>query len=342
MRSRSEWSDVRAIEVEAAGWIAQLNGDRISEADRAALREWCARSQAHREALRRLSGVWAELDVLAELPGALRVERSDRDVPARLRWNRFWLAHAAALALVIVGSVIWISNLVVPGFRDSPVELYATDIGEQRTIELVDHSTIHLNTNSLVEVDYAPRERRVRLVKGEALFEVERNEGRPFVVYAAANTVRAIGTRFLVRLIRDDVEVVVSEGSVELTRPVTGRGSSEPDQQTLVLIPKQTTRIDERLADPMKIVTVDSHKLERRLAWTTGVLEFDGEPLSEVIAEVARYTPLRIEIAQAELGQMPVGGRFRVGETEALFDVIEAGFGAHVVYEEDGVLITLD
>lgn len=180
----------------------------------------------------------------------------------------------------------------------------------------------------------------MRLVKGEALFEVAKNAERPFLVNAAASTVRAVGTRFSVRLQQDNVEVVVSEGKVIVTRSIAEPGASGSDKEVSVLVQKQAVTINEHLTEPVTIQTVDTEELGRRLSWTTGMLEFDGEPLERVVEEVGRYTPLTITIADPDLRQIRVGGRFRVGETKALFDVIEAGFGAKVTYQGNGVVIT--
>jgi transmembrane sensor len=76
-------------------------------------------------------------------------------------------------------------------------------------------------------------------------------------------------------------------------------------------------------------------ELERRQAWRQGFLVFNGEPLSEVIAEVNRYTPMRIEIADPALNTLKVGGRFRVGEFESMFDVLEKSFGVEVAHLGD-------
>jgi transmembrane sensor len=335
----ADWIATGAVESEAAAWIAQLNGEHWSEPDQAALREWCSRSPAHREALKRLGSIWAELDGLPAMRAALEAT-APAATERRFRWNGFWAAHAAVLGVAVIGVSLWVA-LAVRGEGDRAVEFYATNVGQLQTIELRDHSTVRLNTNSLLEVTYRPDERRVRLVKGEALFEVAKDPKRPFLVNAAGSTVRAVGTRFSVRIRQDDVEVTVSEGVVALAR-----SSNEatiiraPDARAALVRPNEIAMLRDRAADPVKIASVDVHELERRLAWTAGILEFDGEPLEKVVAEISRYTPVKITIADAELRQIPVGGRFRVGETQALFDVIEASFGAKLVYEGDGVLIT--
>lgn len=335
---RGEQAAIGRLETEASAWIARLDAGHWSTADQRALREWCARSPAHRETLRRMCSTWVDLDELSVLRQVFN-ERSSPE-PARLQWNGFWAVHAAFLVVFVAVATWWLLPITLRAVGSPAIELYATRIGEQRTVVLTDHSTVRLNTNSLLEVDYRPDERRVRLVKGEALFEVAKDARRPFLVNAAAASVRAVGTRFSVRLQHDDVEVVVSQGSVTLARSGTNANAAESRTHLLVVRPEQIAVVGDRTTDPIHVTTVDVHEVERRLSWTQGVLEFDGEPLEKVIAEVSRYTALKITIADPELRDVPVGGRFKIGETRALFEVIEAGFGAQVIPSKDGVLIT--
>lgn len=341
MTRHAEWGDMSVVEVEAAAWIAQLDNGRFSDKDRAALREWCARSEAHRNALRRLGAIWSELDGLAALQDQLAKRQASGERSSRLRWSPFWAAQAAAALLVVAGLLLWKGSVPDIGDAGQPVQIFATQVGELKTLRLADQSTARLNTNSLVEIDYRPNERRVRLIKGEALFDVAKDPDRPFVVYAAANTVRALGTRFSVRVLHDDVDVIVSEGLVELTGAVAGDGPARPVRISR-LHPQQAAHIDAdaAVAAAVSIETIDVSELERRLSWTRGVLEFNGESLEKVIDEVSRYTALRIEIGDPSLRELPVGGRFRVGETQALFDVLENGFGATVIRDGDVVTIT--
>jgi transmembrane sensor len=326
----------RSVDLEAASWVARLNSDHWSEADQTALREWCRRSPANRDALRRLGTLWAELDDLS----TVQVEAQPPSVGNALHWNRFWVAHAAVFGLVAVALAMGIWWMLNVNVSTPAVQFYATSIGEQRTIELSDHSTVQMNTNSVLEVSYRPLERRVRLVRGEALFNVRKDAARPFLVNAGIDTVRAVGTRFAVRLRNADViEVVVSEGAVKLMRSAEAPSSSE--QVSAPVVRKDQVAIVRDLAlDPVSVTTVNGRELDRRLAWTGAFLEFDGESLEQVVAEVSRYTPVKIAIADPQLRKVPVGGRFRVGDTQALFDVIEAGFGARVTYTKDGVVIT--
>lgn len=340
---RAEWVEKgSAVEVEAAAWIAQLDAGGLLDADKKALREWCARSEAHRDALRRLGNLWSELDELSMLP-ELATQRRGEARRRPLRLNAFWTAHVAVLLLAVTtGLFLWTRHLPGPYPEEQLVQIYATQLGEVKHLELADRSFAHLNTDSLVEVDYRTNERRVRVIKGEALFDVAKDPDRPFVVYAGVNTVRAIGTRFAVRVSQNALEVVVSEGKVELARVAADGDAPTRLVPISHLRSQEATRIDAhaRAGASVQIHTIDRGDLARRLSWATGVLEFDGEPLAKVIEEVSRYTPLRIEIGDPSLRELPVGGRFRVGETQALFDVLENGFDATITRDGDVVIIT--
>ena len=94
------------------------------------------------------------------------------------------------------------------------VELYRTQVGERRVIALKDGSHVHLNTGSTIEVALKKDRRLVRLVKGEAMFEVAHDRQRPFLVDAGSAQMRAVGTAFNVRIRENIVELTVTEGSV--------------------------------------------------------------------------------------------------------------------------------
>ena len=107
MTELSRQRDVSAVEVEAASWIAQLNDHSFTDTDLEALREWCDRSPLHRQTLKRLGDLWSELDVLSSLPEELMASRPDRQPKSKLRWNMFWIGHAATAGVAILAFAIW-------------------------------------------------------------------------------------------------------------------------------------------------------------------------------------------------------------------------------------------
>ena len=77
------------------------------------------------------------------------------------------------------------------------------------------------------------------------------------------------------------------------------------------------------------IRAVDAREIARKLSWREGYLTFTGEPLSEALAQISRYTPLRLDLADAELGAIRVGGKFPLDKTDGMLGALETNFGLH-------------
>jgi ferric-dicitrate binding protein FerR (iron transport regulator) len=130
----------------------------------------------------------------------------------------------------------------------------ATGSGERRQIQLADGSKLLLDGASAVDVDLRGSVRKVRLVQGQVFLEVV-HDGRPFVVEVGDAQVQVLGTRFAVSRGRDQDEVVLLKGRVEV--------SSDGDKRQLVS-GQRLGISDKRLG---RVENVDA---ERLLAWRTG------------------------------------------------------------------------
>lgn len=330
------YQDGSSITREACAWIAQLDGDAApSPEDMAALREWMSRSPAHREEITRLAELWSRLHLLTELAAAAPAGRAAHARHGRRPMIRFALAAAAVVTLA-VGGLLW-RQALAPA---DPGSSYRTGVGEQRRVVLADGSTLLLNTASTAVVAFGPHERRVRLDRGEAHFEVERDAARPFVVEAGDGLVRAVGTAFSVRRQGLGAEVSVTEGRVELSvateAPTADAAPRAAAAERMLLSAGQQVRFDSRVE---AVADVPAEELQRKLAWRQGLLVFAGDRLDHVIAEVNRYTRQNIEFDDPALGELRIGGQFRIGETEALFRALEEGFDVRV--RRDGQRVVL-
>jgi len=72
-------------------------------------------------------------------------------------------------------------------------------VGEQRVIKSL---TDGINDDRLTQIlaprlNFSATVRRIRLERGEALFSVEHEANRPFLVLASAAIVRAVGTHLM-------------------------------------------------------------------------------------------------------------------------------------------------
>lgn len=350
MENVTPMTDRKTIEAEAAAWIVQLDGARPSQEDLAALREWMGRSAQHRAAMERLAATWDDLNVLTQLAVPLP-GRVAADEPARSGRYRAHVLHpvtalvagAALVAAVFIGGSPWRSapevadvagNVAATVASVSQGTSYTTAVGMQRTIELADGSRVLLNTDSEVEIELGIATREIRLLKGEALFEVAKDPGRPFLVYAGNGLVRAVGTAFSVYLRNENsVSVTVTEGEVELAAmPELAPSDLARDTGPEVPAPLATLKAGQVATFGHKVESIQFlalNEIERQLSWRDGMLRFDGEPLSHVVEEVSRYTTQKIVILDPGLADLRIGGYFKVGETEAMFEALETSFGVH-------------
>jgi transmembrane sensor len=305
-----------AIEHEARKWLIRMDGDEpLTDTERAALKDWMSRSKLHRSELVRLCNFWSGANILTDLVGSLESARRQRKEHRSLGW-RPTILMAAGATLASVMLVYW--ALTEPG--RTVTYTYGTSIGQQTTFPLSDGSSIQLNTNTQVQVAYTGNSRRIRLLRGEALFTATPDPKRAFEVYAADSIVRAVGTAFTVHLEGRKVDVIVEKGIVDVsevssTRTNLGR-----------LRAHDATSLDSGNGR-IEVHHLTDTELQRRMSWREGYLAFSGEPLSEVVAQLNRYSTKTLEIGNPKLASIAIGGRFKIGDLDSVLDLLNTTFG---------------
>ena len=206
------------------------------------------------------------------------------------------IAAAACLLAILVGP-----ELLLDLRAD-----YATGTAEVRTIRLLDDSTVTLAPESAIGVAYTAGERRVRLLAGEAFFEVAPNAARPFTVAARAVDVTVVGTGFDVRRSDDGASVAVAHGVVRVDHAT----AAPPVAETLTA--GQSVRVSwagraERSDRPVDQIA----------AWRRNQLIARDEPFDAVVDELRRYYAGRIVVTNAALAARPVTGVYNLADPVA-------------------------
>jgi transmembrane sensor len=316
------------IERQAATWLTTLGREEVSVEEKMAFRQWLGESERHRKAFEALCALWGELEILKELDDIAEAAVTQPVQAHTLSRRR---VIAAGLAAVAGGA-----GFVLYRWLPRSTDVYETAVGEQRTVRLSDGSTVQMNTDTYMMVDFSQSSRILRLFRGEAHFDVAKDDPRrPFLVHAANGIVKAIGTAFTVRLRADDVvEVTVEEGHVSLAWVET-LAFGETPPAAADLIAGQNVVFNERVE---RIKEIPPAELNRKLAWRQGMLVYDGEPLVDVVADISRYTDVDIEITDPTIRDLPVAGYFRVGKVDALFDSLEGTFGLKVEHVSENLV----
>ncbi len=293
----------------AAEWFAKRDRG-LTAAEQDEFLQWLAADPRHGEwfALhRRLGG---DFSVLAQW----RPEHSEEpnpDLLARPRRRFRWLVPVslAAAASLAVTFVWW--QIPPPAAETEEADAPAYE----RRI-LADGSTVELNRGAVVSVAFTAGERRVALVRGEALFTVTKNPLRPFIVRAGGVDVRAVGTAFNVRLDAATVEVLVTEGRVQVKPPPPVGAAAAPAVEAPVVTAGQRATVSRDSATQPRIVAVTPEESARLLAWQPQLLDFSSVPLERAIVEFNRRNRVQFVIADAELAAMPIVASIRSDNVE--------------------------
>ncbi|MDC7984535.1 FecR domain-containing protein, partial [Rhodoplanes sp. TEM] len=188
----------------------------------------------------------------------------------------------------------------------------STGFGEQRRVSLPDGTAALLNTDSALALGFRPGVRRVALLQGEALFEVT-PDAVPFRVAALGGEVEALGTGFAVRAVAGEAAVTVTDGRVRVS---AGGG---PDGAVEVR-PREQARYRDA-GGPVRVAAVD---LDEVLSWRAGRIVFEGRPFGEALAELARYVPETVVLADRRAAAEPVSAVFSVGQAVAAIAALAA------------------
>lgn len=320
-------SNSDAIEARAAAWLAQRD-DGLSPEDELEFAAWRAADPRHSAALARLEITWAALRQLRDYRPTARA-LPDRDILAPQRGARvFRFPHlalvATAAALSVVAYLQWPRTPVSPELSSSQV--YSTTIGGYQRLTLPDGSIVELNDNSEVRVRYTAENRRVQLTRGQAHFTVAKNPSRPFLVETSTVALRAVGTAFDVRLGAQEVEVLVTEGLVELNRvPTAGpRNSISPPSAPPVIGAGWRALVPNELRQSLTVEMVSAAHLRDALSWQGPRLVFVETPLREVIAQFNRRNDVKLSLGDPELADIPVGGSFRAENVETFVRLLSS------------------
>lgn len=315
------------IDNEAAIWTWRLDSGPLTTADQHQFDAWLREDHRHRHTLEELRRTWSMLDRIAERPpdaklaALARLERPERR-RIFLGRKRYWEAAAAAMLIVALGTALWI-------MRRPGMQVMSTAVGQHRRVALADGSQLILNTDTLLAVNLTPQRRDIYLRRGEAHFDVVHDPARPFYVHVGDAVIRDVGTQFEVRLHSDrDIDVLVDEGQVEVRGPGTADWvrALSAGEQLFIAGPR------------LKVMAVSPRQVANDLAWREGALVFDGEPLSQALAEVGRYTRTRIVLAGPKVASLPISGRFRTDDVQGFFRALQAALPVQVSQPQPGVV----
>lgn len=336
----------KQIEATAADWLARRDRG-LTAAEQDEFLQWRGADPRHAAALARHERTLQHMMRLGSWE-PLVDQDPNPDLFASPRRRTLWRRLALPLSLAVAAAAaLLLYNRAPP----APVALAPDSTSRYLRVNerqaLTDGSLVELKDGSRIEVHYSATERRVNLIGGEAHFTVTKNPERPFVVAVEGVAIRAVGTAFNVRLDPAEVDVLVTEGRVEVTgaraaSPPAGPAATPPPAAT-VDAGQRTLVPVERPAPQLEVSAVTSAQMQAALAWQQPRLQFLETPLGEAVAEfnrhAARRQAPRLVLGHPSLAHLPIGGTFRIDNVRGFVRLLEITL--QIRAEERGAEIVL-
>ncbi len=274
-----------SLQGQVIDWLMRLESAPGDAELRAEFESWLSRSEMRRRAYAAVVPVWNASVAVSPLTAARR-----ETARARPPWYRGPVSMMACTALAAC-----VALFAVPALQLRLAADYVTGTAERRDIVLEDGSRIALDAGSAVAVEYADARRSVRLLSGQAFFEVTPSARRPFVVSAGQVDVTVTGTAFDVAKSETGVAVSVQSGSVNVTRSGAG--------EVAALTAGQWVRITG--GGPVRRGTVTPDDVG---AWRDRRLVAYDAVLRDVAGQVGRHLPGMIVFADSRIADSLVSG----------------------------------
>ncbi|KAB0547271.1 FecR family protein [Pseudomonas argentinensis] len=298
----------------ALDWLLRIQQRPEDAALRTELAAWLAIDTRHVEAYRQAERVWqltglneaAATPPPAETPRIPAAPIAAAAVPAirpqRLRRRRWPALLAGSLAACFI---LWVAPDAYLGYQSD----YRTDLGEQRSIELDDGSRVQLDSQSAISVEFDSSRREVRLLSGQAFFEVTPDQSRPFRVDANNLQITVTGTAFNVAVRASQLTVAVQHGSVRVAE----------GNHTLAEALHAGDRLQWRSSDQ---VTRDKLPLSQIAVWQQGRLVVRDARIADVLDELRPYLPGKLALRDDRLGAKRITGVYDLRDPDAALRAI--------------------
>ncbi|WIO74204.1 FecR domain-containing protein [Porticoccaceae bacterium LTM1] len=333
--------------VKASRGLARLWSGRLSANQAEALNPWDSEDSDYREELVTSFHLMADIEALSDDEELLSLVDFEH---ARKKSLPYKGMLASASVMLAVATVFWMQK--EPLTDSAEMSRYTTRIGEVKTVELSDGSQLSLNTGTEVLVTMAADSRRVILTRGEAYFDVARDEEKPFSVDVGMRTVTVLGTEFNVRKYPENFQISVTEGMVAIHSSEEAPSSNaalldsgDLNQGGFIRLKKSgqirvaagwTAEVDPVHQVIEGYVTNDAGNIAM---WRSGSLEFTRQPLYQVVAELNRYSGKKILIEDSDIVDLKVSAVFDVQRIDRALQGLEGSMPIKITHYFDRVVI---
>ena len=248
-------------------------------------------------------------------------------------WKRTaqWSAAAAAVLLACAGLGHYMADRILERRTRDMMAITAPN-GQSMSVTLSDGTTVWLNSGAKLEYPsiFSRKTRRVK-ISGEAMFEVEHDASRPFIVETFACDAEVLGTKFNIEAYPDSETITTTllEGSVEV--------ESRLSRECIRMVPSQQLSYDIQSGE-MKLSTISDSKEPVR--WKDNVWVLHQTPFTQVCHRLEQMFNVKIVIMNDKFIGKKFTGEFRFGDSlESILEVIRITTPFTYEREEDTIIL---
>ena len=237
------------------------------------------------------------------------------------------LRYAAALLILLVSCA---GYYLFSDFNIHPNELAQIEVGngDKAKVILPDGTRVNLNSNTVLAYDIKSGDhRRVIILKGEAYFDVTKDNHCPFTVSVGEMHIKVLGTAFNVKVLNDRVETSLFSGSVKLHVD-----NANTDYQ---LVPGQKSIFD--IAH--KTLRMTDNDPQWDAGWKDGYLVFKSESLSSVLSRIGVWYGVRIRLDATDMSNDLLTGSFHNETLQTVLTTLSLQYGFVCENNNDEIII---
>ncbi|WP_308908602.1 FecR family protein [Pseudomonas canadensis] len=294
------------VEEQAAEWMLRLHDGEWDEAQQQAFERWKQHGPHHAAAAARMETMVSRMQALRGKKAPARAALNAAFAQPKTRRRKHALrALVLACSLAIPAAALLISPYPrqwMADVRNGP--------SQWQTLQLADGSTLTLNGISAANLHFDSQQRRIELLQGEILVEVAHDSTRPFVVQTPQGTLRALGTRFVVKR-EGDVTVLSMLQSRVAAQSANGQQTLEVDAGSRALMHANQVRL---------AGTVEPSSINE--AWRRHQLVVENQPLPDVLDEIARHRSGRVQFDRAALQSLRVSAVIPLDDSDQALQLL--------------------
>jgi transmembrane sensor len=306
-----EYIDADILE-QAAEWLVLLHSGQMSQAQQQAFSLWQQQHPSHQQAIARVSHFHRHLQQLPQQIQPKQLLDAKQHFARHLSKKLLWLISPFALSYLSYQALpwqLWCAD-------------YSSKVGEVKSLQLADGSQLTLASNSYVNIKFDQRQRKLELLSGEIYIQTAKHRAKqpPLMVYSRNGRVQALGTRFSVRQDRPSQPTTV-----------------QVYQHAVAISPKLRTTPSLRLEQGFAVQFDQQQILNRKALdqtvpyWTQHLLVVDNQPLTQVLAEINRYSKAHM-LLQDQVKNIRVSGVFSLQNTAQSLETLAETYQLQLTY----------